>query len=426
MTIVSMAACSGCGVGVSTNGLLIPVTPGGGGSSIMIAGAGTCSTIRCGVGNAATASYSAALSGRYNGAGEPYSVVAGGKNNNVSIGSYCSAIVGGQLNLAYLSQLSFIGGGSCNCNYNYSKWSVIGGGCNNKIFGTNTTTLSSYCSVIGGGSSNKIYCSKDSFIGGGGGNLNSDSDATVIGGGILNCNIASSTLSTIGGGLGNAHNGVTFGFIGGGYKNASTSDLTFIGGGSYNITTAYNGVIGGGYFNRVCSVNSSILGGVNNIVNSGYANVHIIGSNLTGNYSDTTFTNNLRVCGTLCKSSGYFSIPHPNPTKTDTFNLLHSFVESPTEGDNIYRFVIDIVDGYGEVDLPDYYKFLNKNSQVWISPVNGFGIGYGEINEDDTKVIVKANMDIKYNVLVIGTRKDNFVKKNWKGVEREIQKPKTK
>ena len=35
-------------------------------------------------------------------------------------------------------------------------------------------------------------------------------------------------------------------------------------------------------------------------------------------------------------------------------------------------------------------------------------------------------MDIKYNVLVIGTRKDDFVKKNWKGVERKIQKPKIK
>jgi hypothetical protein len=59
-----------------------------------------------------------------------------------------------------------------------------------------------------------------------------------------------------------------------------------------------------------------------------------------------------------------------------------------------------------------------------VSPVNGFGIGYGEINEDDTKVIIKANIDIKYNVLVIGTRKDDFVMKNWKGVEREKRKNK--
>ena len=29
-----------------------------------------------------------------------------------------------------------------------------------------------------------------------------------------------------------------------------------------------------------------------------------------------------------------------------------------------------------------YYKFLNENTQVWVSPINGFGIGYGEINEE--------------------------------------------
>ena len=45
------------------------------------------------------------------------------------------------------------------------------------------------------------------------------------------------------------------------------------------------------------------------------------------------------------------------------------------------------IDGIGEIILPDYYKFLNENTQVWVSPINGFGIGYGEINEDLTKIL---------------------------------------
>jgi hypothetical protein len=418
MTIVSMAACSGCGVGVSTNGLLIPVTPGGGAAPIMILGAGTCSTIRCGVNNTAATSYAAALGGRYNNADSAYGTIAGGYLNTVIVTSNCSAIVGGYSNNIYSAANSFIGGGEGNTICNYSNCVTIGGGFKNLICGVGGKNQCSFCSTIGGGSSNTISCSKDSFIGGGGGNTNLSSSATVIGGGALNCNIASSTLSTIGGGLGNTHNAATFGFIGGGYKNASTSDLTFIGGGSYNITTDYNGVIGGGYFNRVYSPDSSILGGAGNIVVAGYTNVHIIGGALTGNISNYTFVNNLCSAGQVNKAGGSFVINHPDPLKTKTTQLIHSFVESPTAGDNIYRFKVTIIDGIGEIILPDYYKFLNENTQVWISPINGFGIGYGEINEDLTKILITANLDMEYNVLVIGTRKDEHAKKYWKGTER--------
>ena len=41
MTIVSMACCNGCSVGVGANGLLVPVS-GGGGSSPMVVGCGAC------------------------------------------------------------------------------------------------------------------------------------------------------------------------------------------------------------------------------------------------------------------------------------------------------------------------------------------------------------------------------------------------
>jgi hypothetical protein len=474
MTIVSMAACSGCAVGVSTNGLLIPVTPGGGAAPIMILGAGTCSTIRCGVSNTATCTYSAALGGQKNNVSVFASIIGGGCDNTISCQNVygTSAILGGSLNKTY-SDLQTIGGGNQNIlggtknsmscygssvivggggnqvksygsiiggGFNHkiclgsnqasilggnvntintmSSCSTIGGGTNNVILGYNAKNTCSFCSTIVGGSDNYIYRSKDSFIGGGGANANCASNGTVIGGGALNCNIAGSTLSTIGGGLLNVNNASPFGFIGGGYKNASAADLTVIGGGSYNVTNSVQGVIGGGYVNTINSVDSSILGGVYNTVTAGYANIHIIGSNLTGNISNYTFVNNLCSAGQVNKAGGSFVINHPDPLKTKTTQLIHSFVESPTAGDNIYRFKVTIIDGIGEIILPDYYKFLNENSQVWISPINGFGIGYGEINEELTKILITANLDMEYNVLVIGTRKDAHAKKYWKGTER--------
>jgi hypothetical protein len=46
-------------------------------------------------------------------------------------------------------------------------------------------------------------------------------------------------------------------------------------------------------------------------------------------------------------------------------------------------------------------------------------MGYGTINEDMTEVNIYADKDLIYNILVIGTRKDEIAKKYWKGVEVE-------
>ena len=94
----------------------------------------------------------------------------------------------------------------------------------------------------------------------------------------------------------------------------------------------------------------------------------IIGGGISGNISNYTFVNNLCSAGQVNKAGGSFVINHPDPLKTKTTQLIHSFVESPTAGDNIYRFKVIIIDGIGEIILPDYYKFLNvisikKNSK---------------------------------------------------------------
>ena len=52
----------------------------------------------------------------------------------------------------------------------------------------------------------------------------------------------------------------------------------------------------------------------------------------------------LGICGTLSKTAGSFQIAHPDPCKNQTHDLFHSFVESPTAGDNLYRFEVESVD----------------------------------------------------------------------------------
>jgi hypothetical protein len=116
-----------------------------------------------------------------------------------------------------------------------------------------------------------------------------------------------------------------------------------------------------------------------------------------------------------------FEIPHPNPTKKETHRIRHGCVESPTEGDTLYRYTITATtNGESvEVQLPDYFEYLNKNVDVWVNGKGHFGRAYGEVVGD--KLNVTCELAGEYKVLVIGTRNDDAVQ-NWsvKGVEREI------
>ena len=127
----------------------------------------------------------------------------------------------------------------------------------------------------------------------------------------------------------------------------------------------------------------------------------------------------LAVEGALSKGSGTFRIPHPVPEKKDKLYLQHSFVESPTRGDNIYRWQIEVKDNQYVIELPDYYQHLNENDMVWVNPVNHFGRGYGNVNEEQTELTINTDADGLYNVLLIGTRKDETAVNNFKGIEIE-------
>jgi hypothetical protein len=140
---------------------------------------------------------------------------------------------------------------------------------------------------------------------------------------------------------------------------------------------------------------------------------------LNGN---TKVTGNLEVTGSLTKGSGSFDIPHPDKSKPKGTRLRHYFVESPTSGDNIYRFKVKVENGTATVQLPDYFKHLNASPQAWISPVDVLGVASAKVNL--TRVEIKATVDGTYNLLVIGTRKDPIAKKYWNKYKVEYQESK--
>jgi len=170
-------------------------------------------------------------------------------------------------------------------------------------------------------------------------------------------------------------------------------------------------------------------------VDSPLARVHISGSQESENLlliesasggtavlhvssSGKVFTGaDLDVGGTLTKGAGSFKITHPDPDFTGS--LYHSFVESPTAGDNLYRWRCTLYSGSNVLDLPDYYRYLNKDDMVWISPVGHFGRAYGEVNKLQTQINIQVDTSGEYNILCVGTRKDEFAISSWDGVERE-------
>ena len=142
------------------------------------------------------------------------------------------------------------------------------------------------------------------------------------------------------------------------------------------------------------------------------------GADITG---DVGITGNLTVTGTK-----NFLIRHPNPKYSKKYYLRHSAVEAPTRGENLYRFqkLIENVANPEIIRLPNYYKFLNENSQVFVSPYKHFGSGWGEVKNN--KLYIYCNAVGQYNILVIGTRKDKDAIKSWdkRGKEKLLQKNK--
>ncbi|HRG77533.1 MAG TPA: hypothetical protein PLX69_23435 [Leptospiraceae bacterium] len=124
----------------------------------------------------------------------------------------------------------------------------------------------------------------------------------------------------------------------------------------------------------------------------------------------------VNVVGSMSKGSGTFDIAHPDPSMPKNARLRHSFVESPTAGDNIYRWQIKVTRENGKffIKLPKYWTHLNTNPMVWVSSADQPAASYGYVDMTQEKVIVQADRVGTYNVLLLGTRKDFLATNNWK------------
>ncbi len=171
--------------------------------------------------------------------------------------------------------------------------------------------------------------------------------------------------------------------------------------------------LGGASFNKSVIINSTR---VSTDISSGALVANgsgVFKKNVLINYTSGTALNvigDANVTGVLSKGGGSFKIDHPVPSKRDTHHLVHCFVEAPTRGDNLYRFKVNVSSGYSYIQLPDYFLYLNENVQIWTSGYNNFGSSYGVLNEIKNGVDIYANIDGDYNVLIIGTRKDDLMK----------------
>jgi hypothetical protein len=298
--------------------------------SIMVAGSGTCSSIRCGVSNTASGSYSAALGGLCNTASGACSFIGGGCANVASnISSFVgggrsntssaqlSAIVNGINNTAsdqlafvgngssnsatgYFSAIvngsystssgygSFIGGGQCNraCASYYGFTNVVGGKCNNAVGayssvlgGFNNTASAYYSGAFGCGLTNSVACSFMSNrliatnLATAGCAVCSDANGMLVPytaavGSPTIYTAGSGTCSTLRCGVSNTASG-NYSFAGGGQCNTASGDCSTISGGQSNIANAFYAVVAGGQCNN-SSLNNAFVGGGQCNTSSGF------------------------------------------------------------------------------------------------------------------------------------------------------------
>jgi hypothetical protein len=134
----------------------------------------------------------------------------------------------------------------------------------------------------------------------------------------------------------------------------------------------------------------------------------------TGNYYYYT---DCAIFSNIYKTTNNFKINHPDPSKCDTTQLWHTTVESPTRGDTLYRYDVNIIECNAQISLPDYFKHLNECPQVWVTPNNGFGNAYGTFDETLSNLNICSDTDGCYSALILATRKDWYAKRSWDGVE---------
>jgi hypothetical protein len=126
--------------------------------------------------------------------------------------------------------------------------------------------------------------------------------------------------------------------------------------------------------------------------------------------ASTTFVN------TLSKTGGSFRIPHPLPELNKTHDLVHSFVESP-DANNIYRGVVNLVNGQATVNLDDVSRMtegtfvvLNREVQAFVSNQSDWDAVKASVNGNMLTIQCQNNQSTaSISWLVIGMRQDKYM-----------------
>jgi hypothetical protein len=125
---------------------------------------------------------------------------------------------------------------------------------------------------------------------------------------------------------------------------------------------------------------------------------------------------NVTINGSLSKSSGSFRIPHPIASKTETHDLIHSFVEAP-QADNIYRGKVDLVAGQAAVNIDTVagmtdgtFALLNREIQCFTSNETGWTAVRGSVSGNILTIEAQDNTCTDtISWLVIGERQDQHM-----------------
>lgn len=149
---------------------------------------------------------------------------------------------------------------------------------------------------------------------------------------------------------------------------------------------------------------------------TGASGAGILGVGSGGAYAgffsgNVSITGNLAVSGSVSKSSGSFSIPHPFD---ESKMLNHSFVESP-EMLNLYRGTVVMGDdGTATVELPSYFEAINIDFSYTLTAV-----GAPAPNLHVSKEIENLKFEVAGGVpgkkvcwIVAGVRNDEMSKKH--------------
>ena len=122
------------------------------------------------------------------------------------------------------------------------------------------------------------------------------------------------------------------------------------------------------------------------------------------------------ITGSLSKSSGSFRIPHPLSSKTNTHDLVHSFIEAP-QADNIYRGKVNLVNGTATVNIDTVagmsegtFVLLNREIQCFTSNETGWTAVKGSVSGNILTIIAQDNTCTDtISWLVIGERQDQHM-----------------